>query len=152
MKDKIHGWLLQTGLQVQETPLKEDSFRFSVRDQRGLGTEVFQPNALNDCVLIIAAVNVSPEHSQLLDTLPEAEREHFLWDLRLALDGAGTDFDGVQHPIKQILLSQQIYYDGLTKDTFFQRWGAVRRAALLCIWTINRRLNGLARMTAASVN
>ena len=41
VRNRIHGWLLETGLQVQEAPLAEDSFRFAVRDPK-LGTEVYQ--------------------------------------------------------------------------------------------------------------
>lgn len=151
VKNKIHGWLLETGLEMKESTIIQDSFRFTIQDQR-LVTEVYQPKAQEDCVLLLAVVDVSGEHSQLLNGLCETERDQFLWDLRMALDVSGADFRGVQHPMRQIVISQQIFYDGLTKDNFFQRWGGVRRAALLSIWMIHRRLNSITKINAVSVN
>jgi hypothetical protein len=47
-----------------------------------------------------------------------------------------VDFAGVAEPMQAMVLTQRIYLDGLTKDTFIQRFNTVRNAVIAVIWSI----------------
>ena len=46
-----------------------------------------------------------------------------------------VDFVGVAEPLQDVILTQRIYLDGLTKDAFIQRFITVRNAVIAVIWS-----------------
>jgi hypothetical protein len=46
-----------------------------------------------------------------------------------------VDFVGVAEPLQDVILTQRIYLDGLTKDAFIQRFLTVRNAGIAVIWS-----------------
>jgi hypothetical protein len=54
-----------------------------------------------------------------------------------------VDFAGVADPMQGVMLTQRIYLDGLTKDSFIQRFLIVRNAVITVIWSIMQDLEGV---------
>jgi hypothetical protein len=54
-----------------------------------------------------------------------------------------VDFAGVAEPMQNVLLTQRIYLDGLTKDAFIQRFLSLRNAVITVIWSISQDLEGV---------
>ena len=54
-----------------------------------------------------------------------------------------VDFVGVADPMQTVVLTQRLYLDGLTKDTFIQRFLIVRNAVIAVIWSIIQDLEGV---------
>jgi hypothetical protein len=88
-------------------------------------------------------VNVAEEHRSKFGSLPEEKRREILWRLRFRLLGMNVDFAGVTEPMQAVMLTQRIYLDGLTKDTFLQRFLTVRNAVIAVIWSIMQDLEGV---------
>ncbi|MEJ2167166.1 MAG: DUF2299 family protein [Desulfobacterales bacterium] len=60
-----------------------------------------------------------------------------MWNLRYRLLQMNVDFVGVAEPIQDVILTQRIYLDGLTKDAFIQRFLTVRNAIIAVIWSMH---------------
>ena len=82
-----------------------------------------------------ANVRVSDDHRQQFETLTDDKRREVLWNLRFQLLQMNVDFVGVAEPIEEVILTQRIYLDGLTKDAFIQRFLSVRNAVIAVIWS-----------------
>ena len=46
-----------------------------------------------------------------------------------------VNFVGVAEPMQDFILTQRIYLDGLTKDSFIQRFLTIRNAIIAVIWS-----------------
>ena len=139
-KAKVKSWALDAGAKIQEAAQPNESFQFIFKDPR-LTTEVVQPVQYPETILIVAGITISKEHSDRINALDAAARTGLLWKLRFRLIGAGVDFEGIELPLSRIVVSQQIVFDGLTKDAFYQRWNILRRAALITLWTISEEFD-----------
>ncbi|MGD8369316.1 MAG: DUF2299 family protein, partial [Desulfobacterales bacterium] len=54
-----------------------------------------------------------------------------------------VDFTGIAEPMRSVQVTQRIYLDGLTKDSFIQRFTNVRNALITVIWSIIQNLEGI---------
>ena len=54
-----------------------------------------------------------------------------------------VEFVGVAEPLQEVILTQRMYLDGLTKDTFIQRFLTVRNAVIAVIWSTIKDLVGV---------
>ena len=54
-----------------------------------------------------------------------------------------VDFVGVAEPMQGVLLTQRIYLDGLTRDSFLQRFTNIRNAVITVIWSIIQNLESV---------
>ena len=133
---RIKTWLAQDKLSFEEKSLEGDRFRFAIKDQR-LNTEVFQPTALEDSVFIVCVIVFRSSDFQPMEA---SKRESLAWSIRLGLAQMGVEFEGVQMPLERVVVTNRIWYDGLSKDTFFSRWLEVRRSSLWLIWKVNEAL------------
>jgi hypothetical protein len=80
-------------------------------------------------------VRISDEHRKQFKKLPEDKRREVLWNLRYRLLLMNVDFIGVAEPIQDVILTQRIYLDGLTKDAFIQRFLTLRNEVIVVIWS-----------------
>ena len=96
---------------------------------------VGQHKTREDRVHLEADVRISDDHRKLFESLPEEKRREVMWGLRFRLLQMNVDFTGVAEPIQDVVLTQRIYLDGLTKDAFIQRFLTVRNAVIAVIWS-----------------
>jgi len=51
----------------------------------------------------------------------------------------GVSFTGITFPLKLIEISQLIFYDGLSKNSFMQKFFETKRALLFVMWMFDRK-------------
>jgi hypothetical protein len=142
-RDKIQNWLMAEGWQIAE-PTHPD-FAWLIRAEDGGERRVLvgRHKAAEDRVHLEANVQISDEHRKLFESLPEEKRREVLWTLRFRLLQMNVDFAGVGEPMKNVVLTQRIYLDGLTKDAFIQRFLTVRNAIIAVIWSTIKDLQAI---------
>jgi hypothetical protein len=90
-----------------------------------------------------ALVTIAEEHRKKFESLPQETRQEILWELRFRLLLMKVDFAGVAEPMQAVMLTQRIDLDGLTKDSFIQRFLILRNAVIAVIWSIIQDLEGV---------
>ena len=134
-RDKVQNWLMSEGWQISEPSHPDFEWLIRAEDVGERRILVGQNKAKEDRVHLEASVRVSDEHRKQFESLPEDRRQEVLWNLRYRLLLMNVDFVGVAEPIQDVILTQRIYLDGLTKDAFIQRFLTVRNAVIAVIWS-----------------
>lgn len=134
-RDKVQNWLMSEGWQISEPSHPDFQWLIRAEDAGERRILVGQNKAKEDRVHLEASVRVSDEHLKQFESLPEDRRREVLWNLRYRLLLMNVDFVGVAEPIRDVILTQRIYIDGLTKDAFIQRFLTVRNAVIAVIWS-----------------
>jgi hypothetical protein len=142
-RDRVQNWLMSEGWQIAEQPHPDLAWLIRAEDAGGKRILVGQGKVREDMIHLEARVNLADEHRQKFESLPEDKRRDILWRLRFRLLMMNVDFAGVAEPMQAVVLTQRIYLDGLTKDTFIQRFLIVRNAVIAVIWSIIQDLEGV---------
>ena len=128
---------MQEGWKIGEAQHPEASWVIANND-RGISFVVVQPRAQPDRVEIQTSVLIHETHQRLLAEMDQKQRQDLWWRLRFELLRMGVDFEGFEDPVKQLVVLQRMYNDGLTKDRFAQRITKIKNAQVLILWTIQR--------------
>jgi len=142
-RDKIQNWLMAEGWKIAEQPHRDLAWLIRAEDGGGRRILVGQPKLRQDQIYLEAIVNITEEHRKKFESLREDRRREILWKLRFRLLLMSVDFTGVTEPMQNVMLTQRIYLDGLTKDAFIQRFLMVRNAVITVIWSIIQDLEGV---------
>ena len=134
-RDKVQNWLMSEGWQIAEPTHPEFAWLIRAEDGGERRILVGQNKAREDRIHLEANVRISDDHRKQFESLPEDKRREVLWNLRFRLLQMNVDFVGVAEPIQDVILTQRIYLDGLTKDAFIQRFLTVRNAVIAVIWS-----------------
>lgn len=134
-RDKVQNWLMSEGWQISEPSHPDFAWLIRAEDAGERRILVGQNKAREDRVHLEANVRISEDHRKQFESLPGETRREILWNLRFRLLQMKVDFVGVAEPIQDVILTQRIYLDGLTKDAFIQRFLAVRNAVIAVIWS-----------------
>ncbi len=97
--------------------------------------------------MLEARVVPTSEQAESLVALPEWQANDLMWDMRLELSRMGIDFHGVSLPLKRVVLTEALYFEGaldsaLARDTFFHRMEHLRRGIAMVQFLLQRRLVG----------
>ena len=142
-RDKIQNWLMAEGWNIAEQTHPDLAWLIRAEDAGGRRILIGQNKAKPDLLHLEARVNVGDEHKGKFASLPDEKRREILWRLRFRLLMMNVDFAGVTEPMEAVVLTQRIYLDGLTKDTFIQRFLTIRNAVIAVIWSIMQDLEGV---------
>jgi hypothetical protein len=134
-RDKVQNWLMSEGWQLAEPTHPDFAWLIRAEDAGERRVLVGQNKAREDRIHLEANVRISEDHRKQFESLPDDKRREILWDLRFQLLQMNVDFVGVAEPIEEVILTQRIYLDGLTKDAFIQRFLSVRNAVIAVIWS-----------------
>jgi hypothetical protein len=135
IRDRVQNWLMSEGWQIAEPTHPEFAWLIRAEDGGERRILVGQNKAREDRVHLEANVKISDDHRKLFESLPEIKTKEILWNLRFQLLQMNVDFAGVAEPLQDVILTQRIYLDGLTKDAFIQRFITVRNAVIAVIWS-----------------
>jgi len=138
-KEQIQKWLMEDGWSLRQESGKEAVWAFVGEDRLGRKVVVGQNIGREDEVILQGTVRFDEATTDRIAQLREDERNDFLWDLRFELLRTDLEFAGVEAPLKEIRVTERIFFDALTKDTFLQRVAEVRKGVLAVIWMVNRR-------------
>lgn len=139
MKSKVVSWLIDEGWRISEGSSPDAKWVISAEDSAERRVVVGQKTNRPDQIVILAAVGVDKGQQRQLAGLKPEDRREFLWDIRFRLLAAGVDFSGIRDPLERVEVLQRIYYDGLTKDAFLQRFSLVTKGLLTVLWMIGRK-------------
>ena len=134
-RDKVQNWLMSEGWQIAEPTHPEFAWLIQAEDGGERKILVGQNKAREDRIHLEANIRISDDHRKLFESLAEDKRKEILWNLRFQLLQMNVDFVGVAEPLQDVVLTQRIYLDGLTKDAFIQRFITVRNAIIAVIWS-----------------
>jgi len=137
----IRKWLEEEGIFRMEVPDENANFHYVVNYPEDHVIDVLQPAGKRDMVLIACATSVSPEHQAGIRDMSMVKRTEFLWDVRFAINRFGVDFQ-LDHPenvLNGYLVTDEIFFDGLTKDRLISTIKKVFRAKLHVMWMIQER-------------
>jgi hypothetical protein len=133
----LEAWLNEEGFSLWKVTDKK--LRFSVKMARDEYPPllVVQSKGRVDSVQVTGEVRFSYEDQKRISGLPEKERNFLLFDLRMVLLATECRFQFMPSPKawSSIRLSKTIFYDGLTKDRFFEVVDVVSRALSSVILT-----------------
>ena len=140
VKNQIEKWLLDEGYKVKSVTNKNAYFNFFAEDPYGREVSVSQPIKKADQIKLVAGVRLSQEQLNKLSQMSEDKRNEILWKLRFGLLDRGVGFSLITMPLRSIKIWSVLFYDGLTKDHFFNRLFKVSNALVFIFWTIAREL------------
>jgi len=120
---------------------KEDNKLFSYTfTLKGAPTfTVLQPKAKKDSIAVATGLALGPEESKF-QKMPEKEKEEMLWDLRVLLLRSGCSF--IFSPLGKpfnIQFYKPIYYDGLSKNSFFEAVNSVQSVFLIALMIFRKK-------------
>jgi hypothetical protein len=142
-REKVQTWLMSEGWQIAEQSHPDLAWLIRAEDAAQRKILIGQSKAREDQIHLEARVNVGDDHREKFESLPEERRREILWKLRFRLLSMNVDFVGVTEPMEAVLLTQRMYLDGLTKDTFLQRFSTLRNAVITVVWSIIENLEGV---------
>lgn len=139
IKEKVHDWLMEDGWSLRQESFPQAIWAFVAEDRLGRKIVVGQNADKEDQVIIQGAVIFDEKTTNKIAQLPEDERNNFLWELRFELLKTDLEFSGIEIPLKSIQVSERIFFDALTKDSFLQRASQVRKGVLIIQWMMLKK-------------
>jgi len=133
----VEEWLKAEGFSVWKLADDDSLFSFKATRDECSPLLVLQPQSKGDSLLVTCDVRLADQGQKKLSTLPEKEREFMLYDLRMVLlsTECRCHFVPSAKAWNAIRISKPVFYDGLTKDRFFETMDTVARAVSAVILT-----------------
>jgi hypothetical protein len=139
IRETVREFLIEDQWQLGELSGPDLAWGHLATDRQGRKLVVAQRKERTDEILLQARVSVHENTQAQLRTLIPEDRKGFLWDMRMALMQMNVDFNGISDDPTNIRVVSRIFFDGMSKDVFFQRLSEVRRALLTILWMLNRK-------------
>ena len=139
-KSRVQNWLMQEGWQISEAQGENATWVLAAMNPGRPGVAAIQPQVPQDVLVLQSSIEMDQSAIQRMETLDSKERKELTWSIRLGLVQMGVEFVGVEDLPKKIVVTQRIYDDGLTKDSFVQRVMQVRNAMFFTTWTLAKFL------------
>lgn len=137
---KLEQWLTEEGYVTKALKDAQTHFTFAVEHRLGIILTVGQLLKNKDRITIIGTLDISDEDQKKLREIPEKQRNDFLWDLKFALLSNDIPFEMLANNLipYRILVTQAIWYDGLTKDRFMQTIHRAIKAVVMVLWKFDQ--------------
>jgi hypothetical protein len=133
----LQAWLDDEGFSLWKLSDKQARFALKMARDEYPPLVVVQPKGRVDSVQVSGEVRFAYDAQKRIAALPEKERNFLLFDLRMVLLATECRFQFTPSPKawSSIRLSKTVFYDGLTKDRFFEVVDVVSRALSSVILT-----------------
>ena len=151
LEDKIKQWLTEEDL-LREMKYDENAdFHFIIEYPNENIMDVVKPKD-KDCLIIACATQVAPEHINLMTSADMNTKKDFILDLNFGLNNYLVDFElqVAEDILRQFVVTDQIFEDGLTKNEFIRTLKRVFKAKLHCIWLIDKKFGTISNITTSS--
>jgi hypothetical protein len=135
-RQRIEKWLNEFGFQVKPRSSPKHSWYIEAIDHSGIAYAISQTFNYENEIIIQNRIDIDGPFTDYFNGLTASELDAFLSELRLYLLMVDCENEGLVRPFKTIILSQYIYTDGLTQDTFFQRLFHVRKGLQVALAVI----------------
>ena len=151
LEDKIKQWLTEEDL-LREMKYDENAdFHFIIEYPNENIMDVVKPKD-KDCLIIACATQVAPEHINLMTSADMNTKKDFILDLNFGLNNYLVDFElqVAEDILRQFVVTDQIFEDGLTKNEFIRTLKRVFKAKLHCIWLIDKKFGTISNITTSA--
>lgn len=147
----VEKWLSEEDL-LREMKYDENAdFHFIIEYPNENIMDVVKPKD-KDCLIIACATQVAPEHINLMTSADMNTKKDFILDLNFGLNNYLVDFElqVAEDILRQFVVTDQIFEDGLTKNEFIRTLKRVFKAKLHCIWLIDKKFGTISNITAST--
>jgi len=140
---RIEKWLIDEAFQISKVADENAYFSYKVTKDGGMTLSVLQPQNKTDSILVVGDISLTDEDQKKLATIPEKERRVMLSDLTMDLltTQCRWQFIPPTEAWETIRVLRPIFYDGLSKDRFFETVDIVMRAVLSVIFALQRKFD-----------
>jgi len=118
---RVEAWFVDADWNTEHLSQPYLAWGFKATNRNGTVILVSQRTDRHDLIVIEAILAIAERNQHRLTQLPKRERVELLWEVQLQLMQMGVLYDGINDPLQRVTVLQQVHYDGLTKDTLFQR-------------------------------
>jgi hypothetical protein len=133
-------WLIEDGWQLEPDTGEGVLWAYVASNDRRT-ISVGQRTGHEDALLLLGVVNLGSDVLLKFNRLPAATQDALLWDIRFELIRLNdTEFDGIDASLKNMKVMRRIFFDGLTKDSFYQAVIQIDKGISIILWMIGRRL------------
>lgn len=142
-QERIAEWLGDEGFNLWKFPDEDAHFSYKVSRGDSHPLVVRQLKNQTDSIQIAGDVRVNAANQNKLQTIPDNEKRFLLFDFRMVLLSTGCRWQFLPSPEswETLHISKTVFYDGLTKDRFFEVLEVVTRAMSLVILTLEWKFN-----------
>jgi len=142
-KKRIHKWLREAKFVIEEIDDKKSYFRFAIRvTKKAPVFFVIQQKQRSDGVTILFPIHCDKRMKEGFESMGEESRSDLISRLRVnvAISGTGSVLKLWPNPksLDSINLYKVIYYDGLSKDRFFEIVNILRNLFVMILTTLSR--------------
>lgn len=133
---RIEEWLGDEGFKLWKIPDQDTHFSYKLNRDDGHPLVVLQPRTKADSIQVVGEIKLNKKNQEKLLAIPEKEKRFLLFDLRMGLLSTGCrwKFLPTLESWNTIQLSKDVFFDGFSKDRFFEIIGTVNRAVtLVCL-------------------
>lgn len=140
---KIEKWLGDEGFNTWKSAEENCHFSYKATRKDCQPLLVFQPQSKIDSFSVAGDMKLSRESQKKLGEIPEKQRRFMFFDFKMALLSTEChwQFTPSSESWKTVRVSKTVFYDGLSKDRFFETVDSVTRAMSLVILTFQWKFN-----------
>lgn len=148
IRKKINDWLVYNGYKVNECEPPDDSFWFLQAFQSDtFGFGITQPKK-NPAILLLKSNMGLRDFLPYMMAMDAGARKEFLWEVRFYLLSLNIPFGLLADPPElattmpdAIQVSETVYLQDMTKETFFRRAYSIRRGMIAVQWLFQRKFD-----------
>jgi hypothetical protein len=126
-KKKVWSWLVKSNFQPLEESQPGMLWVIQADSQSGPGIYTMQVG--HDELIVGSSFATTDQQRREWAKLPPGERNRLRWKLQEKLLECGSEFE-IRGELEVFMFNERIFFDGLTKNHFWQRVRAARNAAM----------------------
>lgn len=142
-KERIEEWLGDEGFNIWKIPDEGVHFSYKMSQDDSHPLVVRQLKNKTDSIQIVGDVRLNASNQDKLRSIPENEKRFMLFDIRMVLLSTGClgQFKQSAESWETHQILKTVFYDGLTKDQFFETLEVVTHAVSSVILTLEWKFN-----------
>ncbi|MGB5099781.1 MAG: DUF2299 family protein [Methanothrix sp.] len=136
----VYDWMKSRNLFVRALKSEDATFNFEGITETQVGFMITQPCKIPRSIVVVANLEIMPNHVKAMAELVPHERENILWDLKKELIFAPATFfmsPDMNNP-KRIQFAKEVSFDELTEGRLLDAMDAVCRSTIWTIWKLIR--------------
>ena len=134
---RIKEWLLEAGYTIKKRKDTKSFFNYTIAKGNLPSLNVLQPKENRDSIVVIFGIEFDMKSAEKIRS-----NDEMLWKIRKWLLQSGCRFGFFPNlqSFNVIRAFRTLFYDGLTKNSFFRTIDKVTDAGLFVAWTIQREI------------
>jgi hypothetical protein len=141
--DKITDWLGQEGISFNLTEDPYADFNLEIEYPTTQVIHIMMYKNKNDSITVITKVSFSTLDKKAFTSLSEDIKKDFILTLNSSLSSMNLLYSHQPNPerMEHLLIQKRLFFDGLTKDRFFDILDRIYNGMNLANWTYTKYLS-----------